>query len=54
VNHSAGAATPIGRNEERPEARRQASADGVAATATYPSSFLAVPGSPTRSNFCVV
>jgi len=31
VNHSAGAATPIGRNEERPEVRRQVSADVVAA-----------------------
>jgi hypothetical protein len=42
VNHSAGAATPIGRNEERPEARRQASADVVAATATYPARLQGV------------
>jgi ABC-type uncharacterized transport system substrate-binding protein len=50
VNHSAGAATPIGRHEERPEARRRASADGVAATATYPSCFLGrIAGLATQS-----
>ena len=45
VNYSTGAATPISRNEERPEARRQASADVITAMASLPCCFLAVPDS---------